>query len=171
MLNELIGNDSGVSQFTANALELAPGGGSGGDATAANQDIIKDWLQGIMSKDHTLSTSVGTFDPSTDSLEAVSTAVAGITGTAGDTEVTSDTGGSGALAYKTSLGAGIGGATVTVYPTSEYNAGTYSAVTSTTTRDDGSWGPIYLNNDVQYTLVFRKTGPNPYGPNTTTVTP
>lgn len=28
LLNELIGDDSGVSQFTANALELAPGGGA-----------------------------------------------------------------------------------------------------------------------------------------------
>ena len=34
LLNELIGNDAGVSQFTANALELAPSG-SGGGSTAA----------------------------------------------------------------------------------------------------------------------------------------
>jgi len=41
LLNELIGSDAGVSQFTANALELAPsGGGGGGDATEANQLLI-----------------------------------------------------------------------------------------------------------------------------------
>jgi len=37
LLNEIIGNDAGVSQFTANALELAP---TGGDATEAKQDAI-----------------------------------------------------------------------------------------------------------------------------------
>jgi|DEB0MinimDraft_4_1074332.scaffolds.fasta_scaffold00439_3 Rieske Fe-S protein len=43
LLNELIGDDGGVSQFTANALELGPsggGGGGGGDATEANQTTI-----------------------------------------------------------------------------------------------------------------------------------
>ena len=38
LLNELIGNDAGVSQFTANALELGPA--SAGDATEAKQDEI-----------------------------------------------------------------------------------------------------------------------------------
>ncbi len=39
LFNELIGSDAGVSQFTANALELGPSG-SGGDATEANQVLI-----------------------------------------------------------------------------------------------------------------------------------
>lgn len=39
LLNELVESDSGVSRFTANALEQAPSG-SGGDATEAKQDII-----------------------------------------------------------------------------------------------------------------------------------
>ena len=46
LLNELIGNDAGVSRFTANALELAPGGGSGGDATLAKQEEIIAVIQG-----------------------------------------------------------------------------------------------------------------------------
>jgi hypothetical protein len=46
LLNELIGNDAGVSRFTANALELAPGGGSGGDATLAKQEQILAAIQG-----------------------------------------------------------------------------------------------------------------------------
>lgn len=40
LLNELIENDGGVARFTANALEQAPAGGGGGDATEAKQDII-----------------------------------------------------------------------------------------------------------------------------------
>jgi hypothetical protein len=36
LLNELIGSDAGVSQFTANALELAPAGGGGGGLTIAD---------------------------------------------------------------------------------------------------------------------------------------
>lgn len=36
LLNELIGNDSGVAQFTANALELAPSGGGGGSDPLLN---------------------------------------------------------------------------------------------------------------------------------------
>lgn len=47
LLNELIGNDAGVSQFTANALELAPSGGSGGDATLTNQSLIITHLTDI----------------------------------------------------------------------------------------------------------------------------
>jgi len=54
--------DGGVYQFTANALELAPGGGSGGDATAANQTIIINSLTAAKG---------ATFDTSTDSLEAI----------------------------------------------------------------------------------------------------
>ena len=37
LLNELIGNDGGVSQFTANALELAPSGGGGGISLSAGR--------------------------------------------------------------------------------------------------------------------------------------
>jgi hypothetical protein len=44
---------------------------TGGDATLANQTDMIDKLKGIMSKAYTLSTAIGTFAPSTDSLEAV----------------------------------------------------------------------------------------------------
>ena len=63
--------DGAVYKFTANALEEAPGGGTGGDATEAHQLDMIDKLEGLMSKDHTLATAVGTFDPTTDSTEAI----------------------------------------------------------------------------------------------------
>lgn len=63
--------DGAVYKFTANALEEAPGGGTGGDATEAHQLDMIDKLEGLMSKDHTLVTAVGTFDPTTDSTEAI----------------------------------------------------------------------------------------------------
>ncbi len=45
LLNELIENDAGVSRYTANALELAPG--AAGDASAANQTLILEDLVDI----------------------------------------------------------------------------------------------------------------------------
>ena len=45
--NELSESDGGVSRFTANALEQAPSGGGGGDATAANQTTIINHLTDI----------------------------------------------------------------------------------------------------------------------------
>lgn len=47
LLNELIESDGGVSRFTANALEQAPSGGGGGDATSANQTTIINHLTDI----------------------------------------------------------------------------------------------------------------------------
>jgi hypothetical protein len=62
LFNELIESDSGVSRFTANALEQAPsGGGGGGDATAANQTTIINHLTDIK----------GATWASTDSLESI----------------------------------------------------------------------------------------------------
>ena len=60
--------DGSVYRFTANALELAPSS-SGGDATAANQTTIINHLTAIKG---------GGFSGSTDSLEAISDAVAGL---------------------------------------------------------------------------------------------
>lgn len=45
LLNELVEDDSGVSRFTANALEQAPS--AGGDATAANQTTIINHLTDV----------------------------------------------------------------------------------------------------------------------------
>ena len=70
-LDAMLELDGAVYRYTANALELGPGGGSGGDATAENQTTILDRLAGLMSKDHALGTAVGTFDPATDSNEAI----------------------------------------------------------------------------------------------------
>jgi len=69
-LAEMTEDDLGVRRYTANALEQAPTGG-GGDATLANQTIMKDWLQALMSKTYTLQNAVGTYDPATDSNEAI----------------------------------------------------------------------------------------------------
>lgn len=163
LLNELIENDGGVSRYTANALEQAPGGGSGGDATAANQATIISHLTDIKG---------GTFNGATDSLEAIrdqgDAAWGG--GGSGDTPVNEDTGGTDALAYKTSGGAGIQGATIKAYLTSEYNAGVYTVRGQTTTLSDGGWAaPMMLEADTSYTLVFYKAGA--YGPDIELVTP
>jgi len=45
--------------------------GAGSDATLANQTDIIDKLKGLMSKAYTLATAVGTFNPATDSNEAI----------------------------------------------------------------------------------------------------
>jgi hypothetical protein len=47
------------------------GGGGSGDATLAHQVDMIDKLKGMMSKVYTMLTAVGTFDPATDSLEAI----------------------------------------------------------------------------------------------------
>lgn len=47
------------------------GGGGSGDATLAKQNDMIDKLKAMMSKVYTMLTSVGTFDPATDSLEAI----------------------------------------------------------------------------------------------------
>ena len=96
LLNELIESNAGVSRYTTGALAQAPGG-SGGDATAANQTTLLNRIGAITgSGDNTVlglfiallnkagatpSDVGGTFDPITDSVEAlrekVDTIVAG----------------------------------------------------------------------------------------------
>lgn len=65
--------DGAVYRYTANALELAPSS-SGGDATAANQVTIINHLTAIKG---------GGFSGSTDSLEAISDAVAALSVSSG----------------------------------------------------------------------------------------
>lgn len=80
LLNELIGNDAGVSQFTANALELAPSGGGGGggtDWTADERTAIKAIL-GIPSSGTTpADPTTGILDTIRDQVVANGTALAG----------------------------------------------------------------------------------------------
>lgn len=76
----------------------------------------------------------------------------------GDTEVTSDTGGSGALEVQDEDGAGISQALVRAYLKSEYDAGVFTVRASALTDDDGVWGPIYLDSGSTYTLTFTKSG-------------
>jgi hypothetical protein len=87
----------------------------------------------------------------------------------GDTEVNSSSldDESDTMVFQTSGGAGIGGATVRAYVKTEYDAGTYTVRATATTEDDGTWGPIYLNDGVQYTITFFKPG---YAVATTTIT-
>lgn len=87
----------------------------------------------------------------------------------GDTAVTSATlNDLGAdMTFKTAAGAGIGGATVRAYLTTEYAAGLFSVKGQTTTLDTGAWGPLYLDPGAQYTITFERAG---YATATTTVT-
>jgi hypothetical protein len=54
LLNELVGNDGGVSQFTANALELAPTGGSAPTAAAIADAVLDEVMA-----DHVTAGSLG----------------------------------------------------------------------------------------------------------------
>jgi hypothetical protein len=80
---------------------------------------------------------------------------------AGDVPVDHNYGGANALAYRTSAGRGVDGATILVYTRSDYDAGNRSAdkvVARGQTTTDGKWaGPLMLNAG-SYTLVFYKTG-------------
>lgn len=82
LLNELVGNDGGVSQFTANALELAPAGGSSltaeeiadavweeptlGHATAGTFGVLLDYTYPL-----SISTLSGAVDTVQDAIAAV----------------------------------------------------------------------------------------------------
>jgi hypothetical protein len=55
----------------ANKVDATATLSGGGDATEAHQLDMIDKISGLMSKDHTLSSAVGTFDPTTDSTEAI----------------------------------------------------------------------------------------------------
>lgn len=163
LLNELIGSDAGVSQFTANSLELAPGGGSGGDATAANQTTIITALTDIKGSG---------FSSGTHSLVAIKTAIGSLTGGSGATVVNADSGVADELYYKTGAGAGIEGAIVQAYVKTEYDAGTFTIRAQTTTAADGSWNSNFmLDAGTEYTIVFYKPGPGGYGPDTVDFTP
>lgn len=70
LLGDLTEDDAGTQRFTTNALEQAPSGGGGGDATAANQTTIINHLTDIKG---------ATWD-STNSLEAIHDDVATVDG-------------------------------------------------------------------------------------------
>ncbi len=103
-------------------------------------------------------------------IEVLAAALAGaVTGT-GSIPVDADTldDAEDDMYFQTSGGAGIGGALVSAFLTSEYDAGLYELRGYTTTLDDGSWKDPLMLNALQYTIVFSKTGLNTA---TTTVTP
>lgn len=83
LLNEIIGNDAGVSQFTANALELGPSGGGGGlDAAgvraavglaSANLDTQLADIPTVSEFNARTIPSNNYFDPATDTVANVTT--------------------------------------------------------------------------------------------------
>lgn len=165
LLNELMENDGGVSRFTANALEQAPSGGGGGDATAANQTTIITHLTDIKG---------ATWSSSTDTLEEIADAIATIDAGAGtgDTSVNHDTGGTDELRIVDGNGNGIVDATILAYVASAYasNPLTATVQATATTGADGRWeAPMMLDSGTTYTLYIYKQGV--YGPATTNVTP
>jgi len=70
--------------------------------------------------------------------------------------------------YLTTGGVGIDDATVKVYLKSEYDVGVYTLRASSVTGTDGTWGPVYLNTGLTYTVVFYKSGV--YGPDNLEIT-
>lgn len=173
----MIEADAADWRFTTNALEQAPSGGGGGDATAANQTTILDRLAGVMDADHTLTSAVGDFDPATDSLEAIRVrgddAWGSVGAGSGDTTVTHDTGGTDTFQVIDSSGNGIEDVTIQAYVKSEFDSDATSAAVRgvATTAPDGRWESPYLKLDAgtEYTLYFHK--PGVFGPATATVTP
>lgn len=89
----------------------------------------------------------------------------------GPTAVNHNYGGTNALAYQTSGGAGIVGATVLVYRTSDYNAGNLAPsfiLGRTVTIAGGAWqAPVFLTPG-QYTVTFFL--PGQFGVDTATIT-
>lgn len=162
----MIEADGGDWRFDENALEEAPGGGAGGDATAANQTTIITHLTDIKG---------ATWSSSTDTLEALANAIAAIDvgGGAGDTLVDHDTGGEDTLRVVDGNGNGIENVTIRAYVKSEFDASPSTAEirATATTSADGRWEDPYMMLDAgtTYTLYFFKAGI--FGPATSTVTP
>lgn len=143
----------------------------GGDATEANQNDMIDKISGLMSSAYTLISAVGSFDPSTDSTQAIRDRgdVAWISGASGSGAIVVDhnTGGADNLAYKTAGSIGIDNASVYAYLKTDYDGGNYGSAyikASTTTDVNGQW-VSQMNLDAEtYTFYFFKQGF--YGPDT-----
>jgi hypothetical protein len=89
----------------------------------------------------------------------------------GAVQVDHNYGGPGALAYKTSAGVGIDGATVRVFLASNYSAGNTGPiykVAETSTNINGEWVMPLMLDPATYTVQFFKQGE--YGPDTINVT-
>jgi len=164
----MIEADGGDWRFDTNSLEQAPsGGGGGGDATAANQTTIINHLTDIKG---------ATWSSSTDSLEALYTAIATIDGGSGagtgDTAINHNTGGTDELRVVDGSGNGIVDATIHAYVASAFTSNPLTATVqaTTTTSADGRWEfPMMLDSGTTYTLYIYKQGV--YGPATVNVTP
>jgi hypothetical protein len=159
-----------LDTLAADIAAVSAGGGL--DAAGVREALgmsaadMDDQLDAILDATEAVSVEL-TEDDVEDIVDGVVAGIAG-TGTVYVDHDTLDDDGDD-MAFLTSGGAGIGGATVTAYVATEYAAGTYTSRGSTTTLDNGDWAsPLRLNDGVQYIIEFDRDG---YEKVTTTVTP
>lgn len=144
LLNELVEDDSGVSRFTENALEEAPGGGAGaGDATEAKQDTIITHLTDVKGT---------SFVKDTDSL----------------VDLTHTAAGAGAITFTYTVTSTVGStpiADVTVWVTTDAAGAT---IVASGTTDASGEVVFYLDADTYY-IWSQKAGYDFTNPDTEVV--
>ncbi len=89
----------------------------------------------------------------------------------GEIPVDEDYGGTDELAYKTDEDVGIAGATITIYLTSDYEAGNRSSnyvIARVTTVEGGKWDNVVFLSPNDYTLIYALSGQ--YGPDRRDIT-
>ena len=101
--------------------------------------------------------TVGTIGNQVASITLPAIAAAATLEGTGPVAISSDTGGSGNLAYQTSQGTPIGGANVLIYNVSDWPHNPGNVQAQTTTQLDGSWGPLYVSHGT-FVAVFTKIG-------------
>lgn len=166
--------DGAVYRYTANALELGPGGGGGGDASEAKQDVllarlgawtgtgdntILGGLQALARSDGpAVSDLGGTYDAGTDSQQAIrdrgDVAWSSSPGGVGAVEIDHNYGGADELLFEDAAGAAVGGALIRLYLAADYGTTGQTLLGYSVTTDDGRWAwPVYGDDAVDYTLV------------------
>lgn len=87
LLNEIVGNDAGVSQFTANALELAPTGGSAPTASQIADEVQTRTIAAVTTvnglADNVITAASIAADAITDAKVASDVTIASVTGSVG----------------------------------------------------------------------------------------
>lgn len=156
--------DDTSGAFSAEALANAPTGG--GTPLTAQQ------TRDAMKLAPTAGTpAAGSVDAHLDTIDAnAETAAGGVAGS-GEFRVNHDSGGTDALAFKTSGGTGIDNGVVEAYLTADYNA--YHRTDAyrkgrVSTDVNGRWQSDMRLDAAAYTLLYYKQGS--YGPNTQTIT-
>jgi hypothetical protein len=136
-----------------------------GAITGTGVNTVFGFFKALLSKSATLPSDIGgTFDPATDSTEALAEAVADIGGGTtgdGDTPVNHNTGGTDNYQILDDNDSGVDNATIKAYLTSEFDADPSSATLRGTTYTDseGRWvAPLMLNTGLAYTVTIRGDG-------------